>query len=221
LSQGRLALVSPYISVAEDIEHLRVDWDKDPKSDVVRRGSAILRRLLLESVLHAAWRHHGFSKQPIIKAPDLLLMAGRRPQDVEIGLAGGAHHGGMFSAGMMMMKGPEPAVIPTDCDQSWLMARPWPLSDFISSPAVIVDGVVVKRCDIITYFANIAGGVHLTRSSRVRKKNEELVRRLTRIEGRIRIHQSEGLYFELLSIGQALGKSDDVIKLAEMIRNAA
>jgi hypothetical protein len=185
---------------------------------VVRRGSAILRRLLVDGILHEAWRYHGFAAQPVIRAPDLYLMVGRKPEAVEIAVAGGAHYGGMYTAGATLMKGPEPAEIPTDVDPSWLTDRPWRLSEFVESPAVIVDGQIIRRREIVKYFANIAGGVHLTRSSRVRKKEEELVRRIKRVEGRVQVHVADGLYFELLSIGQAIGRSDDVIRLCETIR---
>jgi len=211
---------SPYFSVAEDLEHLRDDWDRDPRTDVIRRGSAILRRLLVDGVLAEAWRHHGFVGSPIIPAPDLLLLVGRDPQAVDVAVAGGAHYAGIYSGGATLMKGSDPPKLPDDVDPSWFMSRPWPLSDFVESAAVIIDGQIIKRREIIKYFANIAGGVHLTRSSRVRKKEEDLARRIRRVEGRVQIHVADGLYFELLSIGQAVAKAADVARLASAIRAA-
>jgi hypothetical protein len=209
----------PYTSVAEDLDHLRTEWRSDPKPDVIRRGSAILRRLLVEGVIQSAWRHYGFARQPIILAPDLHLMVGRRPQDVEVALAGGATYGGMYTAGLTMMKGPEHAKIPDDIDKSWLNARPWAMSEFMESVSAIVDGSVVKRREVIKYFANVEGGVHLERSSRVRRKEEEQVRRIRALEGRIKVHFADGLYFELLSIGQAVGQAPDLVRLSDHIRS--
>lgn len=145
-------------------------------------------------------------------------MVGRKTQDVEVGLAGGAHYGGVVSAGMTVVKGANAPELPKDVDQSWFTARPWPLTDFMESAGAIVQGTVIKRREIIKYFANTEGGVHLDRSSRVRRKEEELVSRIRRLEGKIKAFGTDGLYFELLSIGQAVGKAPDVIQLVEKIR---
>ena len=209
-----------YISVAEDLEHLCEDWSKNPKNDVIRRGSAILRRLLVDSVLQQAWRALGFERQPTIKAPDLMLVVNRQPAMVEIAIAGGAAYGGVISAGMTLMGGSAPPDIPSDVDPAWLTARPWPLSEYCESPAAIGDGTVIKRRELIKYFANTEGGVHLDRSRKVRKREEALVARVRRLEGRVQVHTADGLFFELLSIGQAVGNADDCRRLATTIREA-
>jgi len=55
-------------------------------------------------------------------------------------------------------------------------------------------------------------------SSRGKKREEDLVRHVGRCEGRIIMFQRDGLYFELMSIGQALAKAPDIQKLLGAMR---
>jgi len=61
--------------VAEDIEHFQEWFERSPTSvdnAMIRRGSATLRRLLVEDMAGQAWRQLGFRKSPTIIGPDLL-----------------------------------------------------------------------------------------------------------------------------------------------------
>jgi hypothetical protein len=71
---------------------------------------------------------------------------------------------------------------------------------------------------------NDKGGAHLNRldlprsRSAPRAEQYELIRDL---DGRVIADVREGLLFELLSIGQAVARSDDVRSLAETMRRSA
>jgi hypothetical protein len=69
---------SPFITVADDIDWLRDEWCVlyEPPSDAdLRRGSAALRRLLVDDLIGKAWRHHGFIRQPRVIGPDVEALA--------------------------------------------------------------------------------------------------------------------------------------------------
>ena len=207
-------LKSRFKSVAEDLEHLGTDWLNIPRDDAVRRGSVILRRLLAEGVLQRAWKEYEFSREPTIVAPDLRLIVGNDFAKVRVALAGGAIDGGIEIAGAISYTGrPSEAIGPPIG-----LERPFKLSEFMESASVIIDGHVIKRREVVKYFAHFEGGVHLLLSSRIRKEEEQLVRSVSRWRRDIELCQRDGLYFELLSIGQAIGRADDMKKLSGAIR---
>ena len=56
--------------VAEDLTFL-LTWGGRISTPDIRRGSATLRRLLIEGTYGNAWRAAGFLKEPTVLAPDL------------------------------------------------------------------------------------------------------------------------------------------------------
>jgi hypothetical protein len=73
--------------------------------------------------------------------------------------------------------------------------------------AGIVDGRKATRRDVVKYFANVKGGVHLGGSS---KPNQlKLVERMEKFEKKVKVFQKDGLLSELVAIGQAIGRSSD------------
>ncbi|WP_158010909.1 hypothetical protein [Tardibacter chloracetimidivorans] len=86
----------PWATVAEDIEWLSKEWCtlyQPPSNAELRRGSAALRRLLVENALGHAWRKFGFEKQPHVSGPDVMALLshhGTEPRHVVSLIAGGA-----------------------------------------------------------------------------------------------------------------------------------
>jgi len=72
---------------------------------------------------------------------------------------------------------------------------------------------------VIKYFAHLEGGAHLRLSARVRRDEEELVRTIDRWVDRVHLLERDALYFELLSIGQSIARSEDVRRLLTAIRS--
>jgi hypothetical protein len=99
-----------------------------------------------------------------------------------------------------------------------LIEREWYVSDYLESAGAVRKGQVITRKEIIEFFRNYVGGVHhdlLAGREHAKKNRYELVADL---EGHVRADVRDGLYFELLSIGQAVARSADVRALAEKIR---
>lgn len=198
------------LTVADDLKFLS-GWGAEIADGDIRRGSATLRRLLVEDAYGTAWRAAGFARQPTLVAVDLWNLVPRDSINIiEFALAAGAEFRGIYLAAMLVNRGstapppPNPAVLRAD---GYLGERQYQLSEYVGSISGIVGGTTFTRRDVIKYIANVKGGVHL--SPKQRKHEEKLVARIAKIEKRMIVHNSDGLLVELVAIAQAVGRSDD------------
>ncbi|QIM47917.1 hypothetical protein G9Q38_01335 [Pusillimonas sp. DMV24BSW_D] len=196
------------VAVAEDLEYLS-QWGSEITAAEIRRGTAVLRRLLVEDAYGIAWRTIGQAKQPSLIAIDLDQMLGGNSHKVIYALAGGAHFRGMHMACMLLNKGdPISQNPPTPIRQDgYPFERRFTVSEYLSSNAGVVEGRSFNRRDVIKYLANIKGGVHL--SAQQRKTEIKLISRLGKIEKKMMLHATDGLLVEAVAIAQALGTSAD------------
>lgn len=197
------------ITVAEDLEYLS-QWGSESSNAEIRRGTAILRRLLVEDAYGVAWRSIGQVKQPSVIAVDLSLALGNHTNQVVYGLAGGALFRGVQMACTVLNKGSVPlgpSPPPPIRQNGYPFERVFPLSEYLSSLSGIVENRTFSRRDVIKYLANVKGGVHL--SVQQRKAEEKLIARLGKIEKKIVFHKTDGLLVEAVAIGQSLGNSED------------
>lgn len=213
-------------TVIEDLEFFRDEWVDEITAAEVRRGSAILRRLLVEGYLGKAWRAAGYEKEPNIVGVNLDLQIGAHNQGkIDIALAGGGTRGGITAGGMFMIQGasgPPPIPIGEDgnpMDATVFLEYSFSLTKYLESACGVANGHVIKRREIIKYMANVKGGVHLGTSSRARTSERELVSRVSKLEKKVNMCSMDGLFFELLSIGQSLAKSPDMAELISKVRN--
>jgi hypothetical protein len=206
-------------TVIEDLEHLKEGWGPDISDPDIRRGSAVLRRLLVEDAYGQAWRAVGFAKQPKVIAVCLMsFFRGMPLHDVECALAAGANFRGIHCSAMTLVKSSSPPPSPSAPfrKDGFPGERELDLSDFVASPSGIVRGSVFSRRDVIKYIANVRGGVHLQGKGRQREK--ALRDRMGRIEKRMIVHTTDGLLVELVAIAQAIASSDDSERL--LLRHA-
>lgn len=207
------------IAIAEDLEYL-AQWGSDITNAEIRRGTAILRRLLVEDSYGAAWRAVGKIKQPSFPAIDLSLLLGNDASQVAYALAGGAHLRGVEMACMMVNKGNQPiggTPPPPIRDGGYPFERMFTLSEYLSSMSGFVDGRAFNRREVIKYLANVKGGVHL--SAQQRKEEEKLIARLGKIEKKIMLHNTDGLLVEAVACAQSLGNSDDAKNFISIVRS--
>lgn len=204
-------------AVAEDLLYLGT-WGSDISNAEIRRGTAILRRLLVENAYSNAWRSIGEEKQPSLIAVDLSLALGKQTNDVIYALAGGALFKGMHMACSFLNKGDKPigGSPPLPIRESgYPFEKLFTLSEYLSSASGVVEGQTFNRLEVIKYIANVKGGVHL--SPERRKKEEKLIARLGKIEKKIMVHNTDGLLVEIVAIAQSLGTSDDAKKFIEKV----
>lgn len=217
-------MIDVYISVAEDLEELRT-WgtpsqaSAEPSDAALRRGSAILRRFLPDQLLQQAWRAHGLHKtvspQPRITA--YLITLGVTPPGVSLHV---------IYADSQIEFGVGPLFTPGQHTPMRSRASTFGLNEYRDPTAIQVNEWAISRGDLIKYFANVLGGVHLDDAdNRPRKRKPEakrrehlLTARIKSLENRINVLGRESLRFELREIGRHLAASDDLRLLEAHIR---
>jgi hypothetical protein len=98
-----------------------------------------------------------------------------------------------------------------------MMEHPFSLSEYRRSACAVVERSRITRDELIKYMANVRGGVHLGRGSTATRERE-LIAKVQRLEGRVNAFRMDGLFFELLSIGQSVGAAPDSDRLRAAIR---
>jgi hypothetical protein len=236
-----------YRAIAEDIDWLRDVWwqgDGHLKEPDLRRGSVVLRRLIVDGEIVKAWRSHGFQGQPTVTAPDGAALASEHNVRLEHAaslIVGGGRLNGIDAAMIGAFRvfnpatgqGPDAesgfAVLVTsilrDASSSAppgtltdKVERAWRLTDYLSAPGAVRRGQIISRQLVIQFFANYAGGAHLDRISAVIRNKTARYELVAELERRLNADTLDGLHFELLSIGQAVGRSNDMHQLAAAIR---
>jgi hypothetical protein len=207
--------------VKSDLAFLEDKWDQSIDEQSLRRSSTVLRNLLVYDGFGKAWRLDGRRGEPQIEAVDLnRALAGLLLPKVAFATAGGALSQGMeIAAALVYLDAMSPEVI----KERFAMGpepprRQFKLSEFLASAAVVVDGVPVNRRNVIQYVANKLGGAHFDVS---RKEDEEAYGLLDRVINTFEVAERRSVYFELLSIGQALAGSGDAKTLRELIVKTA
>lgn len=211
------------ITVAEDLDYLKTAWAGNISDAEIRRGSAILRRLLVEKRMGQAWRDVGFEREPTILAGNLeAQLSGVDKSTIMVALAGGAKQQDWTVSAMLVLKLQSPEHEPpgrnfSSEEMEAIMAHPFTLSQYVESECAVVQGQSVKRRELIKYMANVRGGVHLGNEITGQKMEDSLIRRIRLLEGGVDAFQKNGFTFELLAIGQSVGNSPDTQKLVDKI----
>lgn len=205
--------------IAEDLELLKYSWTHQYPEPDIRRGSAILRRLLVENEYMNAWKHVGFEKQPSLNAIDLLSLVDEIPESqIIVSLAMGAHYRDAYWAGICLTSNNMKIKIHDSKfnSQSYPGEKTFYLSDYLSSSSGISNSKHITRKDVIKYIANVMGGVHI--NPKQRKEEQKLIARVEKFHKKIQLQQSDALLIELTAIAQAVGNSTDCSKLIIKIR---
>jgi hypothetical protein len=206
-------------AVKSDLVFLEDEWDETIDEQSLRRGSTVLRNLLVDNALGRAWRLIGQKGEPEIEAVDLTAaLAGLRMDKVIFAAAGGGVSGGVqLSGGMVYAEAMDEQTVKERYERRG--GRPpmrlYRVSQFLSSPAIVVDGERISRHLVIKYVANKKGGAHFDFK---RKKDEAAYRLLDKVtEEGYALTDKDAVYFELLSIGQALAGSAHATRLRRLI----
>jgi hypothetical protein len=211
----------------EDIAFLKSEWDQDVSDASLRRSSPIFRRLLVEDHLQRCWRHLGLDKQPIIRAVSLEPFLSRiDPARIAYAQAGGAIHQGITVQVPIEVVGYIP---PHEARQIFGSSedsaeRDLRLKTFLDSTCVVARGNKISRRTLVKYVANKLGGVHFDPSRNIAKDEEKSFSLLDEIRDQYTACNRAAIYFEFLSIGQAILKSPDVdilLGIGTKVQNSA
>jgi len=102
-----------------------------------------------------------------------------------------------------------------------MIHRAWKISPYLEAPGAIRRGEIISRREIIQYFRNYAGGVHHDLLSQAHHNKTDKHSLVGELEKHVRADTLDGLYFELLSIGQSVGRSSDIGQLLTKLEEAA
>ena len=216
--------------VKDDIAFLRSLNFREPSRTDVRLASGVLRRLLYEELLKAAWAICGFEEDLRINATDLDAMIGELPRRyIHYAYAGGAKTKGAQHCGYMLLVVPKEEVSPEGPKRtaeelhkhfSAGKRRDFSLSDFNASACVVSGEAGVSRLGIVRYVSNKLGGVHWDNE---RGGWSEPVGSRHRLldEAHIVVGRLPAALYEVLSIAQAVAESVDVKTLCEKIDSIA
>ena len=196
--------------VAEDLTFL-MTWGGDITTPDIRRGSATLRRLLVEGAYGNAWRTAGLLKEPTIFAPDLHEAVTRQGlEHVAFAFTGARELRGVeISEGVFFKIGAAPSSTTEspNSDPDGMPLKQFGINAYVNAPCAYIDGRWVSRADVIKYIANVQGGVHLSQSKG--KREAELSQKVKGVADRISFNDIDGLHWELVAIAQAVGQSED------------
>jgi hypothetical protein len=200
--------------VLNDLRYLATTWTvKEIDDNFLRRDSVTLRRLLIDDgggLLRKARKEMGLRGDPRLSAIDLIEeIEGLDPRLIVLASAGGATHRGMAVAGALLYEGAmSPEQIKRQAARG-MQVRDLPLSRYLDSPCLLTRGVRIPRRELIRYIANKKGGGHYD-EKRDRKGDPRSFGALDSLIGAAQLAGKDAVYFELLSIGQALIKSPQI-----------
>ncbi len=238
---------NPFQSVLEDLNWLRDEWWLEQPDKLteghLRRGSTTLSLLLVDDLLGQAWRHYGFARQPMLIGPDIVAIA--KAKDLRLNLAAGCIAGGgrqngidLSFIGAFRVDNPSTGVLagaeegfsvcvtsiariaspaPPPYDLESMVEKHWSLSSYLESAGAVRNGQIITRRQIIKYFRNHKGAAHHNLLAGRKNADKDTYELVDELEGHVRADVREGLYFELLSIGQSVARSPDVRMLTEKI----
>lgn len=194
-----------YRTVVEDLLYLKKTWYNTVDEGELRRGTAILRRLLVEGEYGNLWRYLGFVKEPSVVCVDLdSILPYFSPSKIVFAFAGGAKIAGLQSTSLFLHEGDECTAYTDEVAEKSIKSMP--VSRYINSTTAYIDGRNISRKEYIQFIANKLGGVHL------KKKNEILrdeYHSLKKLEGKVYINFLDAFFHEVQCIGQAIIDSSD------------
>jgi hypothetical protein len=219
--------------VASNLRYLKSTWRGIIHDDTLRRSSSELRDLLLRDEFGRAWRTLGFDGEPRIHAVD--LQSALKPYDLSrigFALAGGAEFAGLKVAALRLVRvdrletSPEPLGDPPFKD--------FGLRAFLGSPCLVVtedeDGMPgedgsrsivraphwVTRRQVVSYLNHRLGGIHVSQG---KTEAEKRLFALLDSAPTAFVLGKRAIYWEALSIGQAIARSDDAQRLMDAVES--
>jgi hypothetical protein len=144
---------------------------------------------------------------------DTAFLGARRADNPSTGVPARADKGFSVAVSDVVRKADNPQ--PSELDK--FIERTWYLHEYLDAPGLVRKGQPISRREVLKHMANEMGGVHVGKSS------SELRDLLIDAEQKLFVDTQEGElrthYFEVLAIGQAVGRSADFEKSTVTIRS--
>ena len=208
--------------VFEDTSYLFKEWSASVEDDALRRSSNVLRNLLVYDLLGQAAREIGFSEMRIL-APDFNSSAVEVPPGGFFQL-GGAISKSITAYHIQFMPGVAEDPAATEKRSKAIghpdAKRPLKLGAYLKQPSFIFsDGSTIDHGDVITYVANKLGSAHFDQRRDLAKIIDQKYAALDTIRATWEVAERNAVYYELLSIGQCVVTSNDIVKLRKQLKS--
>ncbi len=200
-------------TVIEDLIYLTEEFNCNVKDDSIRRNSSVLRRLLVDGDLLLAWRHLGFAGEPSIPSTNLdNELRVYNLDDISDAFSGGTlTQDGECSSLISFMKNiEENGKLFFDSAEKRLKVDYYTLSKYLALTSIYINrDIKITKAEVIKYVSNKLGGVHYDSKRRTEKPLDLKYEHLDKLALSLEISGKPSIYFEMLSIGQAIVKSED------------
>ncbi|MBK8904256.1 MAG: hypothetical protein IPM53_23960 [Anaerolineaceae bacterium] len=204
--------------VAEDLRYLQEEWGQTISNHALRRGSTVLRSLLVQKQLHQAWNLAGFDGRLQITTSSLKETLSIIPKEkIIFAASGGALYKDVAVRGALVID--KSNLSEAELNAINLAGFPeeiLSLHEFVEATCVVAEGQPISRRTLINYVANALGGAHYD-TKRDRKKTGKDFSVLDRAAQNFEFEDKNLVYFELLAIGQAIANSRDVEMLRQKV----
>lgn len=207
--------------VSDDLEYLAKEFHHTAEDAEIRRGSAVLRKLISDGLLADAAREVDID----ISIMALEIRAALTLPEFRFYQLGGGRCNGYRQCHATVRGG-----APTDEEiKSLFASKPngqidkkklISLNSYIDQPSYVLNGMTISHREVVKYVANKLGGTHLDSSRRDAKLLDEKFRVLDSIRTMVEMvyTNKNSIYFELLSIGQCISDSRDIHKLRRRLK---
>jgi hypothetical protein len=209
--------------VAEDLGYLFVEWNQDIDDASLRRGSTVLRSLLIDGLLSKAARQ--VNRDIRVMAPAIgQLFTEADLREYEYFQAGGAKYKGTTVQTVRLSRRIYTAAerkASYDKLKDVTGSSSVKLSEFLKQTSFVVKGVLINREEVIKYVANKLGGAHYD-SARITLKEtagvslDQKYALLDEVKN-FTVADKDAIYYELLSIGQRIVNSRDIRNLRKQL----
>ena len=206
--------------IANKLIYLLNEWDEEITDSSLLITSGVLRQLLVDNNNYGdAWRTKiiGFEKEPTISAIDsdsYIFGIDKEipPEKIEIFVVGGAKYKGNIIQSFGYKNYVED-IEKTFKAKEYLMKNPkiYTLNQYLNSTSLVIKGQKINKREVIKYITNKMGGVHIDFTRNENKFCDKKFKLLDK-SCSLKLLNKDYIYYELLSIGQALANSEDTKK---------
>ncbi|MER3423875.1 MAG: hypothetical protein C4293_12225 [Nitrospiraceae bacterium] len=135
--------------VADDLRSLKREWTESIDDGSLRRGSTVLRQLLVQNELQRAWKAAGFEREPQIKSSSLAPILNRFPKEkIVFAAAGGARYKGAELRGVLILNYALSPVEVGANHSDGLPQETFGLRGFIEAPCAVISGKLIPAGDL-------------------------------------------------------------------------
>ncbi len=199
--------------VWEDLGHIVSSWPEGEVDDAtLRRESTVLRRFLAYDDLIKVWvTVMGRGAPFMVAASNVAVVDGKRLHQMDFCSSSEVRQPTGTSYSVLVKVGDLSEKMPVGLSRT----APMKLKKFIFGYSCVVQGVLIRRNDVVQFVANKLGGAHYDTGRQ--KPNDEALSKL----GSYTVMDRDAVYYEMLAVGQALARSKSCSALLQRLERGA